>query len=248
MLAPENDTTIGLTVAGRPHAGRPRRLRDRADGPRPRRLHHQHGGESLSRSPLRAELHAPPRLPVPRRRRAVRAGDHPHLRRAVSGVGAPRDRRLHPRLPGRAPASPDRSRPPSSTIGSAWICSSASPGCEEYSVVARAALAGVPIYTSSPGDSSIGMNIAYHELMNGSTLMIDPNRDVNEVCAIILAGEEERLRDPRRRLAEELLPAGAADAVGGLRHPQGRQRLLHPDHDRLRSCGAACRARRRPRR
>ena len=64
------------------------------------------------------------------------------------------------------------------------------PGCEEYSVVARAALAGVPIYTSSPGDSSIGMNIAYHELMNGGTLMIDPNRDVNEVCSIILAGKK----------------------------------------------------------
>ncbi len=64
------------------------------------------------------------------------------------------------------------------------------PGCEEYSVVARAAQAGVPIYTSSPGDSSIGMNIAYHELMNGSTLMIDPNKDVNEVCAIILAGKQ----------------------------------------------------------
>jgi deoxyhypusine synthase len=64
------------------------------------------------------------------------------------------------------------------------------PGCEEYSVVARAAKAGVPIYTSSPGDSSIGMNIAYHELMNGGTLMIDPNRDVNEVCAIILAGHQ----------------------------------------------------------
>jgi len=64
------------------------------------------------------------------------------------------------------------------------------PGCEEYSVVARAANTGVPIYTSSPGDSSIGMNIAYHELMNGSTLMIDPNRDVNEVCAIILAGKK----------------------------------------------------------
>ena len=64
------------------------------------------------------------------------------------------------------------------------------PGCVEYSVVARAAAAGVPIYTSSPGDSSIGMNIAYHELMNGSTLMIDPNRDVNEVCAIILAGKK----------------------------------------------------------
>ncbi len=64
------------------------------------------------------------------------------------------------------------------------------PACEEYSVVAKAAAAGVPIYTSSPGDSSIGMNIAYHELMNGSTLMIDPNRDVNEVCAIILAGKQ----------------------------------------------------------
>jgi deoxyhypusine synthase len=64
------------------------------------------------------------------------------------------------------------------------------PGCEEYSVVARAALDGVPIYTSSPGDSSIGMNIAYHELMNGGTLMIDPNKDVNEVCAIILAGKQ----------------------------------------------------------
>ena len=63
------------------------------------------------------------------------------------------------------------------------------PGCEEHSVVARAALAGVPIYTSSPGDSSIGMNIAYHELMNDSRLMIDPNRDVNEVCAIVLAGK-----------------------------------------------------------
>jgi deoxyhypusine synthase len=62
------------------------------------------------------------------------------------------------------------------------------PGCEEYSVVARAAAAGVPLYTSSPGDSSIGMNLAYHELMNGGTLMIDPNRDVNEICAIILAG------------------------------------------------------------
>ena len=33
------------------------------------------------------------------------------------------------------------------------------------------------------------MNIAYHELLNGSTLMINPNLDVNEVCAIILAGK-----------------------------------------------------------
>ena len=64
------------------------------------------------------------------------------------------------------------------------------PGCEEHSVVARAAKVGVPIYTSSPGDSSIGMNIAYNELMHDSRLMIDPNRDVNEVCAIVLAGKQ----------------------------------------------------------
>ncbi len=64
------------------------------------------------------------------------------------------------------------------------------PGCEEHSVVASAARCGVPLYTSSPGDSSIGMNIAYHELMNASRLMIDPNKDVNEVCAIVLAGKQ----------------------------------------------------------
>src|ERR1700722_13623053 len=64
------------------------------------------------------------------------------------------------------------------------------PGCEEHSVVARAAVAGVPLYTSSPGDSSIGMNIAYHELMNDSRFMIDPNKDVNEGCAIVLAGKQ----------------------------------------------------------
>ncbi len=64
------------------------------------------------------------------------------------------------------------------------------PGCDEYSVVARAAKCGVPIYTSSPGDSSIGMNLAFHELINESQLMIDPNKDVNEVCAFILAAKK----------------------------------------------------------
>jgi deoxyhypusine synthase len=64
------------------------------------------------------------------------------------------------------------------------------PGCEEYSLVASAAAYGVPIYTSSPGDSSIGMNVAFHELLRSGTLMINPNKDVNEVCAIILAGEK----------------------------------------------------------
>jgi deoxyhypusine synthase len=64
------------------------------------------------------------------------------------------------------------------------------PGCEAHSVLAAAARLDVPIYTSSPGDSSIGMTVAWHELMNGSGLMIDPNRDVNEVCAIVLAAKK----------------------------------------------------------
>jgi deoxyhypusine synthase len=64
------------------------------------------------------------------------------------------------------------------------------PGCARYSVTASAAKYGVPIYTSSPGDSSIGMNVAYHELINRSTLQVDPNQDVNEVCAIIRAAEK----------------------------------------------------------
>ncbi len=43
----------------------------------------------------------------------------------------------------------------------------------------------VPVYTSSPGDSSIGMNIAA-EALDGGRLTIDPNRDVNETAAIVL--------------------------------------------------------------
>ena len=43
--------------------------------------------------------------------------------------------------------------------------------------------------------------------------------------------QAERLRDPRWRVAEEFLSAGTADPVGGVRDPQGRQRLLHSDHD-----------------
>lgn len=64
------------------------------------------------------------------------------------------------------------------------------PGSGEHSLVARAAATGVPIYTSSPGDSSIGMNIAYHQLMNAGGLTLDASRDVNEVCAIVLAGKK----------------------------------------------------------
>lgn len=52
------------------------------------------------------------------------------------------------------------------------------------SLLAAAYEAGVPIYTSSPGDSSIGMNLAALELAGGE-LRIDPLRDVNETAAIV---------------------------------------------------------------
>jgi deoxyhypusine synthase len=55
----------------------------------------------------------------------------------------------------------------------------------EYSVLAQAAAWNVPIYTSSPGDSSIGMNVARHAL-DGSLLTLDPLADVNETTAIVL--------------------------------------------------------------
>jgi deoxyhypusine synthase len=56
----------------------------------------------------------------------------------------------------------------------------------EQSVLAMAARWNVPIYTSSPGDSSIGMNLARNQL-DGSALTIDPLFDVHETTAIVQA-------------------------------------------------------------
>ncbi|MFM2141421.1 MAG: hypothetical protein RLZZ25_1686 [Gemmatimonadota bacterium] len=58
-------------------------------------------------------------------------------------------------------------------------------GIPQKSLLAAAYRCGVPIYTSSPGDSSIGMNIAALAL-EGGTCVIDPNRDVNETASIVL--------------------------------------------------------------
>lgn len=48
---------------------------------------------------------------------------------------------------------------------------------------------GVPVYTSSPGDSSIGLNIAEKQL-KGSKLCLDPICDVNETAAIVLSAKK----------------------------------------------------------
>ena len=58
-------------------------------------------------------------------------------------------------------------------------------GLKEKSLLAVAYEYGVPIYTSSPGDSSIGMNVAAKALQ-GNKLAFDPSLDVNETAAIVL--------------------------------------------------------------
>jgi deoxyhypusine synthase len=52
------------------------------------------------------------------------------------------------------------------------------------SLLAAAYRAGVPIFTSSPGDSSIGMNLAAL-MLEGSKLRIDPLRDVNQSASLV---------------------------------------------------------------
>lgn len=59
---------------------------------------------------------------------------------------------------------------------------------KDVSVLAAAYRAGVPCYTSSPGDSTIGMNVAGVEL-RGSKLRVNPSIDVNETTAIVLAAK-----------------------------------------------------------
>jgi deoxyhypusine synthase len=57
------------------------------------------------------------------------------------------------------------------------------------SMLAAAYRCGVPIFTSSPGDSSIGMNLAALQL-DGSALRIDPLRDVNQSAAIVYGAKK----------------------------------------------------------
>ena len=57
-------------------------------------------------------------------------------------------------------------------------------GLKEHSLLGAAYRCAVPIFTSSPGDSSIGMNVAAMALRD-SKLLFDVNRDVNQTAAIV---------------------------------------------------------------
>jgi deoxyhypusine synthase len=61
-------------------------------------------------------------------------------------------------------------------------------GIKDKSLLAVAYEYAVPIYTSSPGDSSIGMNVAAKALQ-GNKLAFDPSLDVNETASIVLAAK-----------------------------------------------------------
>jgi deoxyhypusine synthase len=59
---------------------------------------------------------------------------------------------------------------------------------DRRSLLASAYKHALPVYTSSPGDSSIGMNLAALEL-EGYELRLDPLTDVNETAAIVYAAK-----------------------------------------------------------
>jgi deoxyhypusine synthase len=81
-------------------------------------------------------------------------------------------------------------------------------GVKNSSLLATAYECGVPIYTSSPGDSSIGMNIAAMAL-EGSQLMIDPMLDVNETAAIAYSARESGIPDVEGKSAALIIGGGS---------------------------------------
>ena len=64
-------------------------------------------------------------------------------------------------------------------------------GLKDSSVLATAYECGIPVFTSSPGDSSIGMNVAAMALRD-SALMIDVNRDVNQTASIVYEAKSSK--------------------------------------------------------
>ncbi len=59
----------------------------------------------------------------------------------------------------------------------------------EKSILATAAKLNVPVYTSSPGDSSIGMNLVT-PFVFGKKILLDPILDVIETTSIVMAAEK----------------------------------------------------------
>jgi len=87
-------------------------------------------------------------------------------------------------------------------------------GLKNKSLLAAAHEYGVPLYTSSPGDSSIGMNVAAKAL-RGNKLAFDPSLDVNETAAIVLAAKRGLIQDGVRTGSSSDRARGASRKKSG---------------------------------
>lgn len=81
-------------------------------------------------------------------------------------------------------------------------------GVQNSCLLATAYECGVPIYTSSPGDSSIGMNVAALAL-EGSQLILDPSLDVNETAAIAYCARESSNPEVEGKSAALIIGGGS---------------------------------------
>jgi deoxyhypusine synthase len=81
-------------------------------------------------------------------------------------------------------------------------------GVKNPSLLSTAYQCGVPIYTSSPGDSSIGMNVAALAL-EGSKLVLDPSMDVNETAAIAYSARHSGVPDIEGKSAALIIGGGS---------------------------------------
>ncbi|MGQ9650512.1 MAG: homospermidine biosynthesis protein [Phycisphaerae bacterium] len=100
-------------------------------------------------------------------------------------------------------------------------------GHKDVSILAAAYRAGVPCFCPSPGDSTIGMNVAGIEL-RGSKLRVNPSRDVNETTAIVL---DAKLK--KRRTGVVLVGGGSPKNFTLQTEPQIQEVLRIPEagHD-----------------
>jgi deoxyhypusine synthase len=100
-------------------------------------------------------------------------------------------------------------------------------GVKDASMLAAAYRAGVPCFTSSPGDSTIGMNVAGLEL-RGSKLRVNPSRDVNESTGIVL-----QAKLAKRKTAAVLVGGGSPKNFMLQTEPQIQEvlRIKEAGHD-----------------
>ncbi|MBN1496419.1 MAG: deoxyhypusine synthase [Spirochaetes bacterium] len=105
-------------------------------------------------------------------------------------------------------------------------------GTGEVSILAAAYRNGIPVFTSSPGDSTIGMNVAGLELLAEAAgllqqfrLKINPSIDVNDSTAIILNAK----RYEKGKTAVILIGGGSPKNFTLQTEPQIQEVLMIPE-------------------